>query len=514
MSQERLSMRKVTEVLRLKWGCGLSNRAIARSCRISHSTVNEYLKRAEVAGVKWPLSNEWEEGEVYRLLFPEKEAETVVRDPKPMPDWEEVHRELQKRGVTLRLLWVEYREQFPDGYGRSQFCELYRLWAQKLNPPMRMVHKAGEKLYVDYAGDTVPITDPETGEVSKAHIFVGVLGASSYTYAEAQRDQTLPNWIGGHIRAFAFLGGLPQIVVPDNLKQGVQKPCRYEPDLNPTYREMAEHYALAIIPARVRHPRDKSKVEVGVQVVERWILARLRKRIFFSLAELNQAILKLLKELNNRPMEHLQKSRRELFEELDQPALRPLPERPYEYAIWKAARVNIDYHIEFEKHFYSVPYTLIHQEVRIRATEHMLEVFHKSSLLPIAIHPRQRIPGRYTTASAHMPPHHQQAAEWSPERLLRWGEEIGPETRQLVQAILASRRCPEQAFRSCLGILRLSSPCSHPQMETASRMALQGKILNYSGFKEILQHLPPPQPGVEIPALPTHDNIRGEAYYH
>jgi len=247
MSQERLSVRKISEVLRLTWECGLSKRATARSCHISHSTVCEYLARAEAAGLSWPQPKELAEEQLVQRLYPEtiKAAGTN----KPMPDWEEVHRELQKRGVTLRLLWVEYREQFPEGYGRSQFCELYRLWAKKLNPPMRMVHKAGEKLYVDYAGDTVPITDPETGEVSQAHIFVGVLGASSYTYAEAQRDQTLPNWIGGHIRAFAFLGGLPQIVVLDNLKQGVQKPCRYEPDLNPTYQEMAEYYTLAIIPA-------------------------------------------------------------------------------------------------------------------------------------------------------------------------------------------------------------------------------------------------------------------------
>jgi len=511
MSQERLSMRKINEILRLKKECHLSNRAIARSCQISHSTVGEYLKRAEAAGISWPLPEELSEEQLERLLNTEEEATGGAQ--KPMPDWKEVQGELKKRHVTLRLLWIEYREAYPDGYGYSQFCELYGQWVVRLDPPMRMVHKAGEKLFVDYAGDTVPITDPETGAVSQAQIFVAVMGASSYTFAEAQSNQTMPNWIGGHVRAFAYIGGLPQILVPDNLAQGVKKACRYEPDLNPTYQEMAEHYGLAVIPARVVRPRDKSKVEVGVQVVERWILARLRNRIFFSLAELNRAILKLLEELNHRQMEHLERSRLELFEELDQPALRSLPEKAFEYATTKNTRVNIDYHVEFDKHFYSVPYTLNHEEVRIRATEHMLEIFHKSSVLPVATHPRSSVPGRYSTRPADMPPKHQKVAEWSGERLARWGGEIGPQTSQLIQAILASRRHPEQAFRSCLGILRLSSQVSRLQMETACQMALQAKLLNYRGFKEILEHIPPSVNQDVLSSLPTHENIRGETYY-
>ena len=512
MSQERLSMRKINEILRLKKECHLSNRAIARSCQISHSTVGEYLKRAEAAGISWPLPEELSEEQLERLLNTDEEEATGGAQ-KPMPDWKEVQGELKKRHVTLRLLWMEYREAYPDGYGYSQFCELYGQWVVRLDPPMRMVHKAGEKLYVDYAGDTIPITNPETGEVTRAQVFVAVMGASSYTYAEAQSSQAMPNWIGGHVRAFAYIGGLPQIVVPDNLVQGVKKPCRYEPDLNPTYQEMAEYYALAVIPARVRKPRDKAKVEVGVQVVERWILARLRNRTFFSLAELNRAILKLLEELNHRQMEQLEKSRRELFEELDQPVLRPLPEKPFEYATTKTTRVNIDYHVEFEKHFYSVPYTLIHEEVRIRATEHMLEIFHKSKVQPVAIHPRSKVPGRYSTQPAHMPPKHQKAAEWSGERLTHWAGEIGSQTSQLIQAILASRRHPEQAFRSCLGILRLSNQVSRLQMETACQMALQAKLLNYRGFKEILEHLPPSVNQDVLSSLPTHENIRGETYY-
>jgi transposase len=510
MSQERLSVRKISETLRLKWACGLSNRAIGRSCQISHSTVSEYLKCAEAAGLKWPLPEGLDEDSLYRLLFLEKAADRPA--VRVVPDWEGVRKELKKRHVTLRLLWMEYREDHPDGYGYSQYCDLYRRYTLKLDPPMRQKHKAGEKLFVDYAGDTVPITDPETGEVRQAQIFVATMGASSYTFAEAHLSQEMPHWIGGHVRSQAFFGGVTQIIVPDNLTQGVKRVCRYEPDLNPTYLEMAQHYGVAIIPARVRRPRDKAKVEVGVQVVERWILARLRNRTFFSLAELNRAIAQLLEELNNRPMEHLGKSRKQLFEELDRPALRPLPQTPFEYATWKTARVNIDYHVEFEKHFYSVPYELIHQEVRIRASERMIEIFHKSKPEAVAIHPRSHVLGRYSTQTAHMPTKHQKAGEWTPDRLQRWAEDIGPHTSQLIQAILTSRRHPEQAFRSCLGILRLSSQYARSQMEIACQMAREEKELNYRGVKAILELLPPVSPS-ENPSLPTHENIRGDSYY-
>jgi transposase len=504
-------MRKISEVLRLKWSCNLSNRAIGRSCRVSHSTVHEYLRRAEAAGLKWPLPEGLDEERLYKLLYPEYEI-SPKQAARPLPVWEIVHQELKKRRVTLRLLWTEYREVHADGYGYSQYCELYRRYTCKLDPPMRQNHKAGEKLFVDYAGDTIPITDPETGEIRQAQIFVATLGASSYTYAEAQLSQEMPHWIGGHVRAQAFFGGVTQIIVPDNLAQGVKRTCRYEPDLNPTYQELAQHYGVAVIPARVRKPRDKAKVEVGVQVVERWILARLRNQTFFSLAALNSAIAQLLEELNNRPMKHLGKSRKQLFEELDRPALRPLPDRPYEYATWKTARVNIDYHVEFEKHFYSVPYELIHEEVRIRASERMIEIFHKSKPDRVAVHPRSHVHGRYSTQTAHMPLKHQKAGEWTPERLLRWAEDIGPHTRQMIQAILKSRRHPEQAFRSCLGILRLSNQYIHTQVETACQTAREAKTLNYQGVKAVLELLPPaPQP--ENPLLPSHENIRGNSYY-
>jgi transposase len=512
MAQERLTMRKIGEVLRLKWECGLSNRAIARSCSISHSTVSEYLRRAQEAGLSWPLPADLGEDELFDLLFPSSASSSsrVI----PPPDWSLIHTELRKKGVTLRLLWVEYREAAPDGYGYSQFCALYREWAKRLKPSMRLSHKGGEKVFVDYAGQTVPIGDPDTGEIHPAQIFIGVLGASNYTYAEAHESQALPDWIGAHVRMFAFFGGVPEIVVPDNLKAGVKHPCRYEPDLNPTYQDLAQHYGTAVIPTRPRKPKDKAKVEVGVQVVERWILARLRNHTFFSLADLNQAIRELLDELNARPMEHLGRSRRQLFESLDQPALKPLPELPYEFAIWKKARVNVDYHIEFEKHYYSVSHTLIHKEVYVRATQSTIEIFFNNRR--VASHRRSNAPGRHTTLSEHMPPAHQKYLEWSPDRFTRWAQSIGPSTAQLVQALLDARQHPQQAYRSCLGLLGLGSRYGEQRLEAACRRALRLDIHSYKGVKNILEAKLDQVEPEEAPTLvpKTHANIRGQTYYH
>jgi len=511
MAQERLTMRKIREVLRLKWECGVTNRAIARSCSISHSTVGEYLQRAEAAGLSWPLPADMDEDTLFRLLFPTPAHPGAKAIPSP--DWSVIHAELRKKSVTLRLLWVEYREAHSDGYGYSHFCELYRRWAQRLKPSMRLSHKAGEKLFVDYAGQTVPMVDPTSGEIHPAQLFVAVLGASNYTYAEAHWNQDLPNWTGAHVRAFAFIGGVPEIVVPDNLKAGVKHPCRYEPDLNPTYHDLAQHYGIAIIPARPYKAKDKAKVEVGVQVVERWILARLRNRTFFTLPDLNQAIRELLDELNQRPMKHLGRSRRELFETLDQPALKPLPEQPYEFAIWKRARVNIDYHVEFERHYYSVPHTLVHKEVYLRAAQNTVEVFFNNRR--VASHRRTDTPGQHTTLSEHMPPAHQHYQEWSPERFTRWAQTIGPHTTQLVQALLASRQHPQQAYRSCLGLLSLATRYGAERLEAACRRALPAGIHSYKGVKNILDaKLDQVAPEEPTPVAPTaHENIRGHTYY-
>ena len=512
MAQERLTMRKIAEVLRLKWECGLSNRTIARSCSISHSTVAEYLHRAQAAGLSWPLPADMGEDRLYELLFPK--APSPDSRVIPCPDWSLVHTELRKKSVTLRLLWVEYREAHPDGYGYSQFCALYRDWSKCLKPSMRLSHKGGEKVFVDYAGQTVPIVDPSTGEIWQAQIFIGVLGASNYTYAEAQESQELFNWIGAHVRMFLFFGGVTEIVVPDNLKAGVKHPSRYEPDLNPTYHDLAEHYGLAVIPTRVRKPRDKAKAEVGVQVVERWILARLRNHTFFNLADLNRAIRELLDVLNTRQMEHLERSRRELFEELDQPALKPLPEEPYEFAIWKKGTVNIDYHVDFEKHYYSVPHDLVLKEIMIRATQSTVEIYFNRER--VASHRRVKAPGRHTTVAEHMPPAHQKYLEWSPERFVNWAQKTGPHTAQLVQALLQSRQHPQQAYRSCLGILRLSSHYGEERLEAACRRALPAGICSYKGVKNILdaklEQVEAQEPSTVVPD--SHENIRGQEYYH
>jgi len=504
-------MRKIHEVLRLKWECGQGVRTIARSCSVSHSTVIEYLRRAQAAGLSWPLPESLDEDQLSQLLFP-RSARAASR-AIPQPDWEHIHLELRRKGVTLRLLWLEHREAHPQGYGYSWFCDLYRRWAKRLKPHMRLVHKGGERLFVDYAGQTVAVVHPQTGEIRQAHIFVATLGASSYSYAEAHWSEDLPSWIGGHVRALAFFGGVPDIIVPDNAKVGVKHPSRYEPDLNPTYHDLAQHYGAVVIPARIRAPRDKAKVEVGIQVVERWILARLRDRSFFGLVELNRAIRDLLEELNNREMRHLGKSRRELFEALDRPALKPLPERAYQFATWKKAKVNVDYHVEFDKHYYSLPHRLLGEAVFVRATERTVEIFHKHRR--VASHPRSRERGRYTTLLDHMPPAHRHYAEWSPERFLRWAEEFGPHTGQLIQAVLASRRHPQQAYRTCLGILGLARGYSAERLEAACARALPAGICSYKGVKNVLEAgLDQLQLEETVGAVPqAHANIRGPSYY-
>lgn len=518
MTQERLTMRKIKEILRLKWESRLSHRAIGRACKLSSSTVSEYIQRATQAGLSWPLSEGLGEADLYSKLFP-KSAQAGELE-KWAPDWEQVHRELRKRGVTLKLLWTEYCEQNPNGYQYSQYCQHYRLWKGKLAPAMRLPHKGGEEMEVDYAGLTLPMVNPETGEISPAQVFVATLPASNYLYAEAQSDQTLPNWIGGHIRAFAFFGGLPRILKPDNLKAGVKSPCYYEPDLNPSYQEMAEYYGLAVLPTRVRKPKDKPNVENGVQNVERWVLAPLRKQTFFSLTEANQSMRPLLAALNERKMEHLSKSRRELFEEVDQPALRPLPEQSYEFATWKTALVNIDYHVAFEKHFYSVPHRLLHAAVEVRATERLVEIFYQGS--QVAVHPRSTVPGRYSTRPEHMPANHRfvfdnlsstEGGEGTPERLLRWGGQVGPFTAQLIQAILSARRYPEQAYRSCLGVLSLAHKHDPQVVETACQHLLNAHLLSYQHLKSELERLSKAASATEPLPLPQHENIRGKTYY-
>jgi len=432
-----------------------------------------------------------------------------------VPDWSVVHEESKRKGVTMALLWDEYKAANAEGFQYSWFCEHYRRWLGKVDVVMRQNHRAGEKLFVDYAGQTVAIIDKSTGEVVSAQIFVAVLGASNYTYAEATLTQRLPDWIGSHVRAFNYLGSLPQIVVPDNLKSGVHLAHRYEPELNRTYEEMGRHYGVAIIPTRSAKPRDKAKVENGVLVVERWILARLRNRQFFSLVELNTAIAELLEVLNNRPFKKLPGTRKSLFDSLDRPAMQPLPASAYEYAEWKKVRVNIDYHVAIDKHYYSVPYQLVKQQLEARLTSNTVELLHKGKR--VASHRRSYQPGRHSTVNAHMPKAHREYAEWTPERLVRWAAETGPATAKLVETILSSRPHPQHGFRACLGIMRLGKHYSTPRLEAASRRALVIGSCSYKSVESILKNgldrKPLPPTSIDTPAI-EHDNLRGADYYH
>ena len=505
-------MRKIREVLRLRYEVGLSARQVAASVQIARSSVGEYERRLTAAGLSWPLPEGLSDTDLERRLFPP--LLMMPADTRPVPDWPGIHEELRKPGVTLMLLWEEYRAAHPQGFAYSWFCEHYRTWAGRLDRVMRQTHRAGEKLFVDYAGQTVEVIDPHTGEVCTAQIFIAVLGASNYTYAEATWTQTLPDWTGAHVRAFQFFGGVSEVVVPDNLRSGVSRACRYEPDLNPSYAELAEHYGVAVVPARVRRPRDKAKAEGGVLLVERWILAALRHRTFFTLKELNAAIATLLERLNNRPFKKLPGTRRIAFEQIDQPALQPLPATPYVFATWKKVRVHIDYHVEVDGHYYSVPYALVKQPLDARLTDNTLECFHKGQR--VASHVRSHRKGRHTTVTEHMPKAHREYAEWTPQRLVRWAEKTGPATAGVITQVLA-RPHPQQGFRSCLGIMRLGERFGQDRLEAACRRALLLGACRYKSLESILKRGldRPPLPKQQELALPeAHDHLRGPGYYH
>jgi len=505
-------MRKVREILRLWQELGKSNREIARSCGVSHTVVNDYLRRAKETG----LSREQIRG------ISDEQLRTVLQTVpgqsnhclRPLPDWRTIHEELRKKSVTLQLLWEEYREANPEGYYRlSQFCERYRQWKKHLDVSMRQTHKAGEKMFVDYAGQTIGVTDPETGTIHQAQIFVAVLGASNYTYSEAAWDQKIPSWIDSHIHAFEYFDGISEIVVPDNLRSGVSKACRYEPDLNPTYHDMAVHYGTAVIPARVLRPRDKAKVEVGVQIVERWILAALRHRTFFSLHELNRAIRELLEKLNMRSFKKMDGSRRSWFEKIDRPALKPLPQTRYVIKEWKRAKVNIDYHVDLDKHYYSVPAWLRLHEVELRYTSTLVEIYYSNRC--VASHRRDFRQGRHSTQDDHMPKNHQQYLGWTPSRILKWAATMGEATRKVAEILMTSRDHPQQGYRSCLGILRLGKLYGKDRLEAACQRALVIGATRYKSIRSILEKGLDRQALLEIGCSEAiqHANIRGASYY-
>jgi transposase len=512
-------MRQIKEVLRLHHEAHLSERQIAHGCRISRSTVQRYLERATAANLGWPLPESLDDTQLERLLFPPGAANAASegRQPsKPRPDFTRIHQERKaNRSVTLQLLWEEFIEQYPDGAHYSWFCEQYRDWARHLDVVLRQDHRAGEKTFVDHAGDTIPVIDPATGQMRPAYVFVAVLGASNYTFAEATWTRALPDWIGSHTRALTFFDGATRLIVPDQWKAGVQKPCYWDPELNRTYQEWAMHNGTAIVPARPGHARDKAKVEQGVLLVQRWIVAALRKRQFFSLAQVNEAIAELIVKLNQRPFRKLPGSRLELYQKLDRPALQPLPPQPYVFAEWKKDRVRLDYHVEVDGHYYSVPYPLAQQPVEIRYTAATVEVLYRGKR--VASHARSYEKPGTSTETSHQPKSHQRYREWTPTRLLEWAEAIGPFTRRLVEAMLIHKPHPEAGYRAAMGLRPLASQYGDERLEAAATRAVRSKLFRLENIRSILRTRLDQQP---LPMLVTasaepvaHDNIRGAAYY-
>jgi transposase len=505
-------MRKIREVIRLKQDRYASAREIALACHIGRTTVQEYLHRAEAAGLRWPLPEELSDAALERLLFPP--GPIPDGPPRAVPDWPRVQTQLARKGVTLLLLWQEYKELFPEGYGYSRYASLYRQWKDQTDLSMLQRHKAGEKLFVDFAGLTMNVTDPAAGEIRKVQVFASAMGASQRIFAKAYESQDLRSWLLANSEAFEFYGALPEILVPDNLKAGVTAADRYEPALNPSFAEFARHYGVAVIPARPLKPKDKAKVENAVQQVERWVLAPLRDRLFFSLDELNEAIGLKLADLDGRLMKGPNLCRKELFEQIDLPLMRPLPLERYAYAQWKRAKLGPDYHAEFEGHRYSAPYSLVGKQVDLRITVHTVEVFLGSQR--IFGHVRSLLRRGFTTEPSHMPKVHQAHAEWTPERLEEWALKSGPSTAALVKELLQGKLHPQQGFRSCLGIISLQKRYSAPRLEAACARALGFGAISYRNVKTILEKgldsEPPPLPVAQVPPV-LHANVRGAAYF-
>lgn len=511
MARKRQSVRKIKEIVRLH-EAGFNKARIEQMTGITRKTVREYLSKIEQHGLTYAAIQELSSKELYAKLFPIPEHQRHTL--KEQPDWNSIHRELQKKYVTLALLWEEFIESNPQGCRYSQFCYHYDRWRQKLDLSMRQVHKLGEKCFVDYTGQTIPVINQQTGEISKAQIFVAVLGASNYTYAQATWTQSLPDWLGSHAAAFEYFGGVPELVIPDNLKTGVNKACRYEPDLNKTYHDFALHYHVAIMPTRVRKPKDKPKVEQAVLLVERWILAALRNRTFFSLSQLNDAIAQLLEKLNSKPFKKLSGSRRSVFEEQEKAELKPLPATRYEFAQWKRGIVNIDYHVEVDDHYYSVPYRYIKETVDVRYSTTTITIFKDNKLL--CTHLRSYQKGKHTTIKEHMPKSHQEYSEWTPSRIVSWASSIGEQTGTLVYRIINSKEHYALGFRSALGVIRLGNKYGNERLEAACTRAMSYGGYSYQSVKSILEKGldRQPLPDEDQRTLPRgHENIRGAEYF-
>ena len=512
MPRKRLAVRKIMDVLRLK-EAGFSQRQIAESLACARSTVGDTLSRAAATTLTYEEAQGLDEAALQARLYPGNSGSPRRRTE---PDYEYLHRELRRPGVTLQQLWVEYREDHPhDGLQYSQFCRHYRSWEGTIDVVMRQQHRAGEKVFVDFAGHTQGVVDPASGEIWQAPVFCSCLGASSYTYVEALPCADLAAFLAAHVHMLGFYGGVVRVIVPDNLRDAVSLACFYEPEINPSYLDLARHYGCAILPTRVARPRDKAKVESAVQVVERQVMAPLRNRTFFSLAEVNAAYLVQLAELNARPFQKMAGSRLSLYESLERPALSALPAVPYEFALWKRARVNIDYHVQVEGAFYSVPYQLAGREVEVRRSAAVIEVFHGGRR--VASHGRALVRGRFVTCAEHMPAAHRRHLEWTPSRLIAWGESVGPATGALVAGILERRPHPEQGYRASLGLMRLAREHSPARLEAACARALTAEAFSFRSVKNILARgldaaaLPPTEP--PPPATLFHEHLRGPGYF-
>jgi transposase len=508
-------MRQVREILRMKHEAGLAVREIARRSGVPRRTVRALLERCAARGLGWPIGPEVSEADLEGLMFREAGAKAGGRR-RHEPDWAAIHKELKRKHVTLQILWDEYIERYPDGYRYSRFCEIYRQWEAKLSLSMRQTYLGGEKLFVDYAGDTVAvIIDRHTLETRAAHIFVAVIGGSSLTYAEATWTEGLADWLAAHARAFHFMGGSPKLVVPDNPKVAVIKACFYEPMINRSYAELLTHYDTAALPARPRKPKDKAKVEAAVRIVERFLLGRLRKRVYYSLAELNAAIQEELTRLNDVfKIRRLAVTRRTLFEEIDRPHLNPLPVEDYVYAEWRIRRANLDYHVDIDGCYYSVPFIHAREQIEARITSQTVELFVKGER--VAAHARLGVTGRYTTVPEHMPSSHRRYAGWTPSRIQAEAEAIGPSTALFCQLVLEHKRHPEQGFRACLGIVRLRKGYGVERLEAACDRALEIGARTYGSVKSILDHRLDQRPKPNAAADGTvinHSNIRGRRYY-
>ena len=507
-------MKKIKDVLRLRFITNISYRQISRAVNTPSSTCADYCKRFEIIGKNIDEFLTLDEDEIYSLLFPEKSLPKTYKS-RPKPNVEYIHNELAKKGVTFELLWQEYKEQHPDGYGCSQFKEYYYKYKRKLNPSMRQTYIAGEKMFVDYSGLTVPILNLNTGEVEKAQIFVSVLGLSGYTFVHATPSQRVEDFIKSHVEAFNFYEGVPKVMVPDNLKSAIISNNKKGIVFNDNYAELSRHYNFAIEPARVRKPQDKAKVEQGVQAIQRWILARFRNRSFFDVDEINQAIVPLLDIYNNKIIKKLNKSRSELFLELEKPYLQTLPVNRFIYKELKLATVNIDYHVELLKCFYSVPFKYLKEKVEIKYSTTLVEIYHKSKL--IATHPRLYKINDSSTIKEHMPLNHQyQSEKMNPQRLISWGGNIGSDAKKFVEKRLEDAQYPVKAYKTIIAILNLAKIYGKIELNLALSYALKINAKSVKSIESILSkklYLVVVNNTTKSTLFNNHENIRGSDYY-